>query len=267
MRQFGTEKDKIIKEEVGRLLKANHIEEVKFPERLSNAVMVAKGNGSWRMCIDFHDLNKAYPKDYYPLPRIDQLMDSRSGCELLSTMDAYQGYHQVWLCPDDVRKASFVVSCGTYGYVKMPFGLKNAGATYHRMVDLVFREQIGRNMEVCVDDMLVKSFKVVDHAIDLEEVFRVIRAYRILLNPTMCAFGVQSGKFLGYMVTPKGIEVNKAKVKAVLEMEQPRNLKEIQKLNGRITALSRFISRSVERSLPFFKILRKWSKFEWTEEC
>lgn len=213
-----------------RPLRAKHIEEVKFPEWLSNTVMVAEGNVFCWMCIDFCDLNKACPKDHYSLPRIDKLVDCTSGCELVSMIDAYQGYHQIWCCPEDVQKTSFVVSCVTYGYVKMPFGLKNVGATYQRMVDLVFREQTGKNMEVYVDDMMVKSFKAIDHATDLEEVLGVIRAYRIWLNPVKCAFGVQSGKFLGYMVTPKGIKVNKAKVKVVLEMQPPRNLKEIKKV-------------------------------------
>ncbi|KAL0447889.1 UNVERIFIED_CONTAM: hypothetical protein Slati_1916800 [Sesamum latifolium] len=123
-----------------------------------------KTGGKWRMCIDFRDLNKACPKDFYPLPRIDQLVDSTSGCELLSMMDASQGYHQIMLAPEDRKKVSFITSEGTFCYVAMPFGLKNAGATYQRLVDRIFHPQIGRNVEVYVDDMLVKSKKAADHA-------------------------------------------------------------------------------------------------------
>lgn len=112
-------------------------------------------------------------------------------------------------------------------------------------------------MEVFVDDILAKSTKAVDHVQDLEEVFAVARTYNLKLNQAKCSFGVLSGNFLGYMVTPRGIEVNQAKVQAVLDMTPPRNIREIQRLNGRITALSKFISRSVDMSLPFFKILRK----------
>ncbi|KAL0411565.1 UNVERIFIED_CONTAM: Retrovirus-related Pol polyprotein from transposon.6 [Sesamum latifolium] len=106
------------------------------------------------MCIDFRDLNKACPKDYYPLPRIDQLVDSTSGCELLSMMDASQGYHQIMLAPEDHKRVSFITLDGTFCYVAMPFGLKNAGATYQRLVDKIFRPQLDRNMEVYMDDML-----------------------------------------------------------------------------------------------------------------
>ncbi|KAI3448580.1 hypothetical protein Pfo_005245 [Paulownia fortunei] len=256
-RHFGPEKDKVIQKEVEKLLEAGHIREIQFPKWLSNVVLVPKIEGKWRMCIDFRDLNKACPKDHYPLPRIDQLVDSTSGCELLSMMDASQGYHQIMLAPEDHKKVSFITSTGTYCYVVMPFGLKNAGATYQRLVDRMFKEQLGRNMEVYVDDMLVKSTKAEAHIADLAEAFRVLRRYGMKLNPSKCAFGVRSGKFL----------VNPEKVKAVQNMAPPNSINKVQQLTGRIAALSRFISRSAERSLPFFKILRKADKFEWTEEC
>ncbi|XP_057785414.1 uncharacterized protein LOC131002940 [Salvia miltiorrhiza] len=217
--------------------------------------------------VDYRDLNAACPKDCYPLPRIDQLVDATSGCELLSMMDAYQGYHQVKMHPDDVTKTAFAVCTGVFGWESMPFGLKNAGATYQRMMDKIFRTQLRRNISVYVDDMLVRSIKASSHVADLEETFSVVRKNKLMLNPAKCTFGVQSGKFLGYRVTPEGIEVNNDKVKAILNMTSPRNVKEIQTLNGRITALSRFISRSAERSLPFFKVLRKGSRFEWSGEC
>ncbi|KAL0412079.1 UNVERIFIED_CONTAM: hypothetical protein Slati_3797600 [Sesamum latifolium] len=153
------------------------------------------------MCIDFRDLNKACPKDFYPLPRIDQLVDSTSGCELLSMMDASQGYHQIMLAPEDRKKVSFITSEGTFCYVAMPFGLKNASATYQRLVDKIFRPQIGRNIEVYVDDMLVKSKKAEEHVKDLEETFLVLRKYKLKFNPAKCAFGVQGGRFLGFMTT------------------------------------------------------------------
>ncbi|KAL0394521.1 UNVERIFIED_CONTAM: hypothetical protein Slati_4418300 [Sesamum latifolium] len=191
------------------------------------------------MCIDFRDLNKACPKDYYPLPRIDQLVDSTSGCELLSMMDASQGYHPIMLAPEDHKRVSFITSDGTFYYVAMPFGLKNAGATYRRLGDKIFRPKLGRNKEVYVDDMLVKSKEAHHHVEDLDETFAVLRKYRLKLNPGKCAFGVSGGRFLGFMVTQR----------------------------GRIAALSRFISKSAEKGLPFFKALRKVKNFEWTKEC
>ncbi|KAL0440225.1 UNVERIFIED_CONTAM: hypothetical protein Slati_2505500 [Sesamum latifolium] len=163
-----------------------------------------------------------------------------------------QGYHQIMLAPEDCKRVSFITSGGTFCYVAMPFGLKNAGATYQRLVDKIFRSQIGRNMEVYVDDMLVKSKKAEDHIVDLEETFAVLRKYRLKLNPAKCAFGVQGGRFLGFMVTQRGIEANPLKIKAILDMKAPACVSEVQRLTGRIAALSRFISKSAEKSLPFF---------------
>ncbi|KAL0444469.1 UNVERIFIED_CONTAM: hypothetical protein Slati_2169600 [Sesamum latifolium] len=174
---------------------AGHIEEIQFPEWLSNVILVPKPGEIWRMCIDFRDLNKACPKDFYLLPRIDQLVDSTSGCELLSMMDASQGYHQIMFAPEDHKKVSFITSSGTFCYFAMPFGLKNVGATYQRLVDKIFRSQIGRNVEVYVDDMLVKSKKAEDHVADLEETFAVLRKYRLKLNPAKCAFGYKEAVF------------------------------------------------------------------------
>ncbi|KAL0313256.1 UNVERIFIED_CONTAM: hypothetical protein Sradi_5724900 [Sesamum radiatum] len=219
------------------------------------------------MCIDFRDLNKACPKNYYPLPRIDQLVDSTSGCELLTMMDASQGYHQIMLAPENRKRVSFITSDGIFCYVAMPFGLKNAGATYQRLVDKIFLPQLGRNIEVYVDYMLIESKKTHDHIEDLNETFVVLRRYRLKLNPGKCTFGVSGGRFLGFMVTQLGIKVNPDKIKAILDMGPPNNISEVQRLTGRIAALSRFISKSTQIDLSFFKTLRKVKNFEWTKEC
>ncbi|XP_073057009.1 uncharacterized protein [Primulina eburnea] len=138
-RHFGPKKDKVIDEQVKEILKAGHIfRDIQFPSWLSNVVLVPKSTEKWHMCVDFRDLNKACPKDHYPLPRIDQLPDSTSGFELLSFMDAYQGYHQIPLAKSDQDKASFITSGGTFCYIVMSFGLKNAGTTYQRLMKKVF---------------------------------------------------------------------------------------------------------------------------------
>ncbi|XP_073051281.1 uncharacterized protein [Primulina eburnea] len=266
-RHFGPEKDKVIEKKVEELLKAGHIREVHFPSWLSNVVLVPKSNGKWRMCVDFRDLNKACPKDCYPLPRIDQLVDSTSGCELLSFLDAYQGYHQIPLALEDQDKASFITSGGTFCYVVMPFGLKNAGATYQRLMNLVFQKQIGRNIEVYVEDNLTKTREVAHFIDDLAETFATLKQYRIKLNPAKCVFGVKSGKFLGFMVTDRGIEVNPEKIQAIVDMPSPQSVRDVQKLTGRIAAMSRFISRSAHHSYPFFQVLRKAQKFGWDGNC
>ncbi|KAL0361927.1 UNVERIFIED_CONTAM: Retrovirus-related Pol polyprotein from transposon opus [Sesamum radiatum] len=182
-------------------------------------------------------------------------------------MDASQGYHQIMLALEDRKRVSFITSSGTLCYVAMPFGLKNAGAIYQRLVYKIFRSQIGRNVEVYVDDILIKSKKAEDHIADLEETFTILRKYRLKLNPAKCAFGVQGGRFQGFMVTQRGIEANHLKIKAILDMKAPACVNEVQRLTGRIAALSRFISKSAERSLPFFRTLRKARTFEWNASC
>ncbi|KAL0421109.1 UNVERIFIED_CONTAM: Transposon Ty3-G Gag-Pol polyprotein [Sesamum latifolium] len=126
-RHFSPEKDKIIQAKIDKLVAAGHVEEIQFPKWLSNVVLVPKPDEKWRMCIDFRDLNKGCPKDFYPLPRIDQLVDSMSGCELLSVMDVSQGYHQIMFAPEDRKRVSFITSADTFCYVAMPFGLKMQG--------------------------------------------------------------------------------------------------------------------------------------------
>ena len=128
-----------------------------YPEWLANVVLVKKANGKWRMCVDFTDLNKACPKDSFPLPRIDQLVDSTVGHKLLTFMDAFPGYNQIKMVEEDQKKTAFITNQGLYCYKVMPFRLKNEGATYQRLVNKMFSKQIGRNMEVYVDNMLVKS--------------------------------------------------------------------------------------------------------------
>nr|AAP53567.1 retrotransposon protein, putative, unclassified [Oryza sativa Japonica Group] len=161
--------------------------------------MVRKANGKWRMCVDFTDLNKACPKDHFPLPRIDQLVDSTAGCELLSFLDAYSGYHQISMAKEDEEKTAFIT----------PFG---------RTVQGALSDQLGNNVEAYVDDIVVKT-KTNDSLIDdLRETFDNHRRYRLMLNPEKCTFGVPSGKLLGFLVSGRGIEANPEKIKAIENM-------------------------------------------------
>ena len=251
-RSFAPERQKAINEEVGKLLQARAIREVEYSELLDNVVLVKKANGKWRLCIHFTDINKACPKDSFPLPRIDLNMDATTGHELLSFMDAFSGYNQISMDPDDQEKTLFVTAQGTYCYRVMPFGLKNAGATYQRLVNRMFQKQIGTTMEVYIDDMLVKSTTAELHIAHLSEAFQILRNYNMKLNPAKCAFGVSVGKFLGFIVNHRGIEANPDKIKAVLDMPSPSGIKEVQRLTGRIAALSLFVSRASDKCQPFF---------------
>ena len=264
-RSFAPERQKAINEEVGKLLQAGAIREVEYPEWLANVVLVKKENGKWRLCIDFTDINKACPKDSFPLPRIDLIVDATAGHELLSFMDAFSGYNQISMDPNDQEKTSFVTAQGTYCYRVMPFGLKNAGATYQRLVNRMFQKQIGTTMEVYIDDMLVKSTTAGLHIAHLSETFQILRDYNMKLNPAKCAFGVSVGKFLGFIVNHRGIEANPDKIKELLDMPSPSRIKEVQRLTGRIAALSRFVSRVSDKCQPFFQVLKK--AFQWDEKC
>ena len=264
-RSFAPERQKAINEEVGKLLQAGAIREVEYPEWLANVVLVKKANGKWRLCIDFTDINNTCPKDSFPLPRIDLIVDATVGHELLSFMDAFSGYNQISMDPDDQEKTSFVIAQGTYCYRVMPFGLKNAGATYQRLVNRMFQKQIGTTMEVYIDDILVKSTTAELHIAHLSEAFQILRDYNMKLNPAKCAFGVSVGKFLGFIVNHRGIEANPNKIKVVLDMPSPSGIKEVQRLIGRIATLSRFVSRASDKCQPFFQVLKK--AFQWDTKC
>nr|KYP33544.1 Retrovirus-related Pol polyprotein from transposon 17.6 [Cajanus cajan] len=164
--------------------------------------------------------------------------------------------------PNEVH-TSFITGHANFCYRVMPFGLKNAGATYQRLMDKAFHQQIGRNMEVYVNDMVVKTTSVEAHATDLAEVFSQIRKHNMCLNPEKCIFGVQGGKFLGFMITSRGIEANPEKYKAIIQM----TVKDVQRLTRRLVSLSRFIPRLAEKAWPIFTLLEKPKNFEWTNQC
>ncbi|KAJ6860443.1 hypothetical protein NC651_036740 [Populus alba x Populus x berolinensis] len=183
-----------------------------YPEWLANIVMVKKANEKWRMCVDFKDLNEACLKDDYPLSKIDRLVDLTAGYEFLSSLDAYSRV--------------------------MLFGLKNAGATYQRMVDKVFKHQLDRIIEGYVDDMLVKSMTFEQHLQNLKEVFQVLEDYSMKLNPFKSVFAIRGGKLLGFLVSHRGIKPNLEKIQVLLGMNPLKIVKEVQRLIGRLATLS-----------------------------
>jgi len=160
----------------------------------------------------------------------------------MSFLDAFQGYHQIPLALDDQEKIAFVTPTRNYHYKVMPFGLKNIGSTYQRMMIKMFEPQLEKNIEIYIDDMVVKSKLESKHINDLKNIFKILRRHKLRLNASKCSFGVGSGKFLGYMVTHCGIEVNPDQIKAISDLQPPQNPKEVQKLTGMIATLNRLIS-------------------------
>ncbi|GKD32355.1 reverse transcriptase domain-containing protein, partial [Tanacetum coccineum] len=271
-RVMASDRTQVVSKEVEEWVSAGIVRPVRYPTWISNPVLVKKGDGSWRMCIDFKNINSACPKDYYPLPDIDGKIESVVGFRYKCFLDAYKGYHQVQMTQDDEEKTAFYTDQGTYCYTKMLFGLKNAGATYQRLVDTAFQSQIGRNLEAYVDDMVIKSNNEKVLVEDIAETFSNLRRINMKLNLKKCSFGVEEGKFLGYMVTSEGIRANPKKTKAIADMQSPRTLKEMQILSGKLAALIRFLSRSAEKSLPFFETLKDVTKenkdeYRWTKNA
>jgi hypothetical protein len=160
------------------------------------------------MCVDYTDLNKVCKKDPFRLPCINQVMDSTVSCSLLSFHDCYSGYHQIPLKLEDQIKTSFITLFGAFCYTTMPFGLKSAGATYQRGIQLCLYSQLGRSAEAYVDDVVVKTWEEERLISDLAKTFDNLRKFKIKLNLGKCTFGVPSGKLLGYMVSRCGIDPN-----------------------------------------------------------
>ena len=146
-------------------------------------VVFPKKGGKWRVCVDYTDLNEAFPNDSFPLPRIDHIVDAAAWHEILSFLDAFSGYHQIPMHPPDLEKMIFIILHRLYCYNVMPFGLKNAKATYQRLVTKIFRPLLGNTMEAYIDVMLVKSKERFEHAKHLQEAFELLRRYDQLLPP------------------------------------------------------------------------------------
>jgi hypothetical protein len=261
------ERQNFTREELRKLLQAGFIKEVYHPVWLANPVVVPKANGKLRMCIDYTNLNKACPKDPYPLPQIDQIVDSTSGCDLLSFIDAYSGFHQIKMARDDRKHTAFVTVDGLYCYIVMPYGLLNALPTFARAINITLGDLVRDIVEVYVDDIVVKTRESNSLLENLAQVFDKLRATSTKLNPEKYVFGISAEKLLGFLISHRGIEANPDKVRAIEAMRPPSRLKDERRLTGSLAALSHFILRLAERALPFFKLMRGSGPFAWTEEA
>ncbi|GJV51787.1 reverse transcriptase domain-containing protein [Tanacetum coccineum] len=227
------ERNKAIQEEVEKLVEAGIMKEVHYHSWLANPVMVKKHDSSWRMCVNFKDLNKACPKDGYPLPKIDWKVESLCGYPFKCFLDAYKGYHQIKMEKEDEEKTTFITS------------------------------------QVYMDGLVIKSCTEQEIIRDIEETFKTLWKINMKLSLNKCTFGVEEGMFLGYMVNTKEIKACPDKVEAVLSLPSLKCLKDVQRLNRRLASLNRFLAKLAEKSLPFFKTLKKCIKksdFQWTTE-
>jgi hypothetical protein len=217
-RRFNHDIHDRVKEEVDQLLKANFIRPCRYAEWVSNIVSVEKKNtGKIRICVDFRDLNRATPKDEYPMPIADELVNQASGNKIISFLDGNAGYNQIFMAEEDVSKTAFHCPgfVGLFEWVVMTFGIKNAGATYQRAMTFIFHDLLGIVLEIYIDDVVVKSAAFNDHLADLRLPLERMRKYGLKMNPLKCVFGVSAWRFLGFIEHEHGIEIDPKKVEAI----------------------------------------------------
>jgi len=238
-----------VKEEIEKQWNVGFLEVVKYPQWVSN------------MGVEHS------PKDNFPLPHIDMLVDNAAHSSTYSFMDGFSGYNQIKMAQEDKEKTTFVTPWGTFCYKVMPFGLKNARATYQRAMVTLFHDMMHKEIEVYVDDMIAKSREGENHVQILKKLFERLRKYKLRLNPAKCSFGVKSGKLLGFVVSDKGIEVDPNKVKTIQSMPPPKTEKDVRGFLGRLNYIAWFISQLTTTCDPIFRLLRKKNPGIWNEEC
>jgi hypothetical protein len=222
-------------------------------------VLVEKNeSGKLRVCIDFRNLNRATPKDEYHMPIADTLINNASRNRIISFLDGNAGYNQIFMAEEDASKTAFICPgfIGLFEWVVMTFGLKNAGATYQRAMNLIFYELLGNTMEVYIDDIVVKSAEFSSHIADLRKTFDKMCRYGLKMNPRKYAFGVSAGKFLGFIIHEHGIEIDPDRIKSIRNVGPPTCKVEVQKFLGKVIYLRRFISNLAGKIDAFTPILR-----------
>jgi Reverse transcriptase (RNA-dependent DNA polymerase) len=224
-RRMRIELEEKVMEETKKLIDAGFISEDETPEWVTSIVPIKKKNGQIRICVDFRDLNEACPKDDFPLPVTEIIIDHTSSYEVFSFMDGYTGYNQIKIAPEDEKHTAFRTPIDIYCYKVMSFGLKNAGATYQRTMTKIFDDLIHNIVECYIDDLVIKAISYEEHLQYLEVVFNRLREHVLKLNPLKYAFMVSSDKFLEFIVRHRGIEIDPSKIKAIMELSPPKNLK------------------------------------------
>jgi hypothetical protein len=230
-----------------------------YAEWVSNIVSVEKKeSGKLRVCIDFRNLNRATPKDEYPMPIADTLINNASGNRIISFLDGNAGYNQIFMAEEDASKTAFICPgfIGLFEWVVMTFGLKNAGATYQRAMNLIFHELLRNIVEVYIDDIVVKSAEFSSHVADLRKAFYKMRRYGLKMNPRKCAFGVSASKFLGFVIHEHGIEIDPDRIKSIRNVGPLTCKVEVPKFLGKVNYLRRFISNLAGKIDAFTPILR-----------
>ena len=227
--------------------------------------MVRKKTGQIRSCVDFRNLNIVCKKDNYPLPKMETLLQRVTGSGMISMLDGFSGYNQVRVKEEDRHKTTFTTPWGTFEYLRMPFGLSNAEATFQRAMDYAFRGLIGRIIEIYQDDLTVFSKDGKSHIGHLKQVFERCREFGISLNPAKSVFEVTEGKLLGHIICKDGVKIDPERIAAIAKIPLPHNKKGLQSFFGTINFLRRFIPNLAKVTKPLNRLLRNDVKFQWDE--
>ena len=257
----------LIEKEVKRMYEAGKIAPIRFSEWVSNLVPTRKKTGEIRLCGDLRNLNNVSLKDHYPLPKMDHILQRVVGASIISLLDGFSGFNQILVHPDDQEKTAFTTPWGTFKYVKMPFGLKNAGATFQRAMDIAFSKEIHDFLVIYLDDLIVFAKSDQQHLDHLRQVFLTCIKYGISLNPKKSLFGLKEGKMSGHIISKDGIKIDPDRIQAILQIPHPRNVKELQAFLGKINFLRRFIPNLAELIRLLNNMLKKDSKIKWTLEA
>ncbi|KAA3486551.1 RNA-directed DNA polymerase (Reverse transcriptase), Ribonuclease H-like protein [Gossypium australe] len=256
-----------IKEEVKKQFDAGFLQVLKYSEWVANIVLIPKKDGKVRICVDYKDLNEASPKDNFPLPHIDTLVDNIAGYSLFSFMDGFSYYNQIKMHPKDMEKTTFVTMWGIFFYKVMLFGLKNAVVTYQKAMVTLFHDMMLKDIEVYVDDIIAKSRIKKKHVQVLRKLFLRLRKFQLKLNPAKCTFGARLGKLLRFIGNEKRIEIDPDKVKAKQDLPLPCTQKEVRGFLGRLNYIARFISQLTKKCNLIFRLIKKHNPGVWDEEC
>ena len=234
-----------IEKEVKIMFDAQTIAPIRYSDQISNLVTTRKKTDEIRLFVDFRNLNKVSLKDNYPLPKMDHIFQRVVGSSRISLLDGFFGYNQILVQPEDQPKTMFTTRWGTFVYLKMPFGLMNAGATFQRAMDITFSKEIYDFLVVYQDDITVFSKSDNEHLDHLRRIFIKCRKFGVSLNPKKTLFSLEEGKLLGHIISKDGIRIDPTRIESILTISHPQNIKELQSFLGKINFLRRFISNLV----------------------
>jgi hypothetical protein len=261
LRQINLKLAPLVQQELQKMLEVGIIAQTRHSSWCSNLVIAKKKNGKIRLCIDFRNLNIACTKDHYPLPKMETLLQRVTGSGMISMLDGFLGYNQIRIKEEDRHKTTFTTPWGTFEYLRMPFGLSNAGATFQRAMDYAFRGLIGKIIEIYQDDLTVFSKDGKSHIDHLRQVLDRCREFGISLNLAKSVFGVTKGKLLGHIISKDGVKLDPERVEAIGKVPLPVSKKPLQSFLGQTNFVHRFIPNYAE-----IKLLKKDVKFEWNDE-